>query len=46
MINKVVIRECKVINVLAMCQKLKILWHFNWTFSMGVNGKVLICAIS
>ena len=28
MINKAVIRECKVINVLAMCQKLKLLWNF------------------
>ena len=27
MINKAAIRECKVIDVLAICQKLKILWH-------------------
>ena len=28
MINKAAIRAYKVRNVLAMCQKLKILWHF------------------
>ena len=27
MINKAVIRECKGVNVLAICQKLKILCH-------------------
>ena len=40
--NKAVIRKCKVINDLVICQKLIVLWHFE----MGVNGKILKCAIS
>ncbi len=45
MINKAVIREYKVINVLLICQKLKKNVAL-WTFNMGVNGKILKCAIS
>ncbi len=40
--NKAVIRGYKAMDVLAISQKLKILWHFN----MGVDGKILKCAIS
>ncbi len=45
MIIKAAIREYKVINVLAICQKIKkfvALLNFN----MGVNGKIVKCAIS
>ena len=45
MINKAVIRECKVINALAICEKLKVLWHFE-ILTWGVHGKILKCAIS
>ena len=44
MINKAVIRACKVINVFVICQKWKILWHLK--FNMEFNGKILKCAIS
>ncbi len=45
MINKGVIKECKVMNILETCQKLQLLWHFV-IFNMGVNRKILKCARS
>ncbi len=44
MINKVVTRECKIVNVLAICQNLK--FCDTWNFNLWVNGKILKCAIS
>ncbi len=45
--NKAVITECKVMDILAICQKLKIKKIVaHWNFNMWINGKILKCAIS
>ncbi len=45
MINKVVIGEYKLINVLAICQRVKIVWHFELLIWKPM-GKILECAVS
>ncbi len=46
MIHKVVAEEYKGINILDICQKLKILWHFDIFFNTGpyesVNFKTIL----
>ena len=44
MISNAVIREYKVINVLAICKKIKNLWHFE--ILHGSQWKILTCPIS
>ncbi len=38
MINKVVMGEYKVLDILAICQNLKILWHFEIFVNIGPYG--------
>ncbi len=45
MMNKAVIREYKVIHLLVICQKLKMLWHFE-ILTWESMGKIVKCAIS
>ena len=42
MITKAAIREYKVENVLAICQQLKVLWHFEMSaiFSVTIIGLI------
>ncbi len=40
MINNVVTREYKVINVLVICHKIKMLWHFETFVNTGTYGEI------